>query len=244
MKLVHISGCAVKSHHSKYTGVHASIVVVAINLRAHSAVLRVSPLHASSEKYSFVPGVRSTRETNSNASGFVESAVMITISHVWRTVQLPADHSIQYTLAVVLHVFPYSSWKVKVKSPLPVNVYHADHQLLSMMTPVLLKVIVAVTLPVVGVIGSYVILHTGICITLNTHELVQYAVTAFPVRFAGLEISSRNELLDKFVFVHRYWLFLYGKETTVVPEVSVDGMFELLELFITQPVHAPDRPIP
>ena len=82
VNLVH-SGCANKydAEISIYTGVPAGIISGAVNLSAHSNALRIFPLHASSEKYILVPVIISTRETNSNASGFVESDMMSAISH-------------------------------------------------------------------------------------------------------------------------------------------------------------------
>jgi hypothetical protein len=165
--------------------VPASIIFGAVNLSIHSNALRVVPLHASSEKYIFVPVIISTRETNSNASGFTESTMMITISHDCNSVPLHGGRSIQSTVAVILPVFPKPSTNSKVNEPLLMNVCVSPH-ILVIVTGSFNHVKVAITLPIVGVAGRYSIVQYG-CIRFT----IAVALPVFPARSLNSNINDQ-----------------------------------------------------
>ena len=72
------------------------------------------------------------------------------------------DLSMLLTVAVVEPVRSYSSVKVKVNDPLPVNTYTADHELFVIVIHVLLNPVkVAVTLLCVGDVVEYWIVAAG-----------------------------------------------------------------------------------
>jgi len=62
--------------------------------------------------------------------------------------------SIHVTVANTSQVFPYASVKVKLNVSFPVNVYQVKLLLLVTVTPVLLKVMDAITFPLVRQVTS------------------------------------------------------------------------------------------
>ena len=105
----------------------------------------------------------------------------------------------------MLHVFHAKSWNKNVNHVFPVKVYPVDHPLFVTVTHVLLNVILAITFPLVAVLGTYVIAHvtTNLSILLTVAKLlhvlpttslnvninVQFHVNRYHVAFNHVNVS-------------------------------------------------------
>ena len=75
----------------------------------------------------------------------------------------------------MLPVFHTASWNSKLNVPLPVKVYVVSHQLLVMVIASLAPVRVAMTSPLVAVLGEYVIVAVG-AVRSSTNLTRRFAV--------------------------------------------------------------------
>jgi hypothetical protein len=115
---------------------------------------------------------------------------LVAVAGLYVTVAVGVVLSIRLTVAVVAHVFPTASMNVYVKLPFHVNVCHDNHQLLVIVTHVLLNhVSVAITFPLVAVAGLYETVAVGV--VLSIRDTVAVVAHVFPTASTNVYVNDQ-----------------------------------------------------